>query len=144
VAGKALTAYDPYGAPASSLGSPARAIAGDPLTSWTYKLDPATGGATRIGLAIALGTPRSVTAISLTTGSPGMTVEFYGTAGRLPAAITDPAWVHLASRAELPAQSTIALGAGERRFDYLLIWITHAPPGVNAGALSVSGVSVAG
>jgi hypothetical protein len=141
---KSVAAYNPYGAPAASFGSAAKAVRGDPLSSWTYKLDPATGGVTKAGLAINLKPARSVKAIALTTGSPGMTVEFYGAVGSLPALITDPGWVHLASRGSIDPQATVALDAQGKKFDYLLIWITHAPPGVNAGALTLSDVSVVG
>lgn len=138
----AATTYNPYGAPASSFSPAAKALAGNPMTVWTYKLDPAADGATNVGVGLDLGSPRSVTAIRLATESPGMSVEFYGATGAPPATITASGWVHLASRASLAPQARVALDARGQRFDYLLIWITHAPPGVNAGALSISGLSV--
>jgi hypothetical protein len=140
----AASTYDPYGVASASFGTAAKATDGDPLSSWTYKLDPSTAGATRVGLVIDLKSAQHVRTITLTTGSPGMTVEFYGTMGTPPTSITDAAWVHLASRPSIDAQATVPLGAPSRTFDHLLIWITHAPPGVNAGSLSVSDVSVTG
>ncbi|HEY5196265.1 MAG TPA: hypothetical protein VIJ51_04510 [Solirubrobacteraceae bacterium] len=140
----AAATYNPFGSPAASLGSPAKAIAGDPLSSWSFKLDPSTAGATMVGLAITLKPAQSVSAITLTTGSPGMSVEFYGAAGALPALITDAGWVHLATRASIDAQSTVTVDRHGTKFDHLLIWVTHAPPGVNAGSLTISDVSVTG
>jgi putative peptidoglycan lipid II flippase len=144
LASGAATTYNPYGLPATSFGYPAKAIDGDPLRSWTYQLDPSTQGATEVGLAIDLSTPQTVREITLATGSPGMTVEFYGAASALPATITTPGWVHLATRRSIDAQTTVALASKGQKLDYVLVWITHAPAGVNAGALSLSDVSVAG
>lgn len=143
LAGDAASTYNPYGAPAASFGAAAKAVAGNPRTSWTYKLDPRNGGVTKVGLAIAVKPARTVTAISLTTGSPGMAVEFYGTAGPLPTSITDPAWKHLGGRESIDPQARVALRSQDAKFDYVLVWITHAPPLVNAGVLSLAALSLA-
>jgi hypothetical protein len=142
-AGGAAT-YNPYGAPAGSFGAAAKAIGGNPLSSWTYRLDPSSGGATKVGLVVDLRSAERIGSITLSTGSPGMAVEFYGASGPLPGTITDRAWVHLASRTAIGPQMTVGLGARDKSFDHVLIWITHAPPGVNAGALSISDVSLTG
>ena len=136
--------YNPYGLPSTSFGAPAKALAGNPLSSWTYRLDPSTQGATHAGLVVRLKPAQQVGSITLTSGSPGMKVEFYGASGALPTLITDPGWVHLASRTSIDAESTVGLGTRSEKLDYLLVWITHAPPGVNAGALTISALSLKG
>ncbi|MEA2371076.1 MAG: hypothetical protein QOH12_1470 [Solirubrobacteraceae bacterium] len=140
----AAVTYNPYGAPAASFGAAGKAITGDPLRSWTYRLDPSSRGATRVGLVLDLNSPQRVSSITLSSGSPGMAVEFYGAPGPLPGLITDPAWVHLASRGSVDPRVTVRLGSRDKSFAHILIWITHAPPGVNAGALSISDVSLTG
>jgi hypothetical protein len=140
----AVQDYNPYGAVAGRLGNPAKATDGDPLTAWTYKLDPATDGATKVGLAIRLTPAEQVSRVTLATASPGMSVELYGAQGQLPATITAPGWLHLASRADIDPDITIDVNPEGKKFDYLLVWITHAPTGVNAGDLSISELSVDG
>jgi hypothetical protein len=137
-----VATYDPYGSPAASFGAPSKAVDGNPSTSWTYQLDPSTAGATKAGLVVDLKPAQAVEAIILATTSPGMTVEVYGAVGTLPTRIGDPAWIHLASRSDIKAQARLDLSAHGHEFDHLLIWITHAPPGVNAGALTISELSV--
>jgi hypothetical protein len=139
-----ITTYNPFGAPAASLGSPARAIDGNPLTSWTYRLDASAAGRTMVGLMISLNTPRQVRAITLATATPGMSVEFYGATGSPPASITDPGWLHLTSRPSIAASATVTLPNVGKKLDCLLIWVTAAPPGVTVGSLGISELSVRG
>lgn len=138
----AASTYNPYSLDPAGFGSPARAIDGDPTTAWTYQLDTSTGGKTLVGLAINLKSAQKVRAITLATPTPGMTVEFYGATGPQPVSITDPAWLHIANRRNIKAQATVSLKATGKGFDYLLVWITHAPPGVTAGTVGVSELSV--
>jgi hypothetical protein len=138
----AASTYNPYSLAPTGFGSPARAIDGDPTTAWTYQLDTSTGGKTLVGLAINLKSAQRVRTITLATPTPGMTVEFYGATGSQPVSITDPAWLHLANRRNVKAQATVSLKTTGKAFDYLLVWITHAPPGVTAGTIGVSELSV--
>jgi hypothetical protein len=135
--------YNPYGLAATSLGAPAKALDSNPLTSWTLELDPRTDGATNAGLVIDLKPAEPVRSITLVTGSPGMRVEFYGAQGSLPASITASGWEHLASRASIAPQAAVKVNSRGTRFDRLLVWIAHAPPGVNAGALDIAELSLA-
>jgi hypothetical protein len=117
-------------------------VDGDPQTAWTYQLDPSTGGKTLVGLALNLKSGQKVRTMTIATSSPGMTVEFYGARGAQPVSITDPAWLHLANRRHIKASTTVALSTAGKSLDYLLVWVTSAPPGVTSGKLAVSEVSV--
>jgi hypothetical protein len=138
----AAATYNPYGLPTASFSDPAKAIDGDTTTSWTYQLDPGTAGKTLFGLAINLKSKQKVRALDFATTTPGMTVEFYGATGAEPVSITDPAWIHLANRRQIKASTSISLKGGGKAFDYLLVWITHAPAGMTQGTLGVSELSV--
>jgi hypothetical protein len=140
----AVKTYNPSSAPAASFGSPADATDGNPLSSWTYKLDPSVAGVTSVGLGIALKSAEHLHSIMFETDTPGMAVSFYGAPGKPPASITDPGWAKLASDPNMPASSTISLHADGRKFDYVLVVITHAPPGVTIGTVDISEISLIG
>jgi hypothetical protein len=91
---------------------------------------------------VDLDPPRHVHAIALTTDSPGMAIEIYGATGKIPALITDPAWVHLATRRAVKPSTTITLDTLGLVYDHLLVWIVHAPAGTTAGRIGISEVSV--
>jgi hypothetical protein len=139
----AATTYNPYSLPPGGFGDPAKAIDGDPQTTWTYQLDPTTAGKTLVGLAINLKSRQKVRSMTITTATPGVKVEFYGaTESQEPVSITDPGWLHLATRSSLKAQSTVRLNTAGKALDYLLVWITHAPSGVTGGAIGISELTV--
>jgi hypothetical protein len=83
-----------------------------------------------------------VKAIEITTPSPGMSVEFYGASGAEPVSIIDPGWQHLANRRGIKAHTTVSLRSQGKAFDFLLVWITHAPSNVTTGTVGVSELSV--
>jgi hypothetical protein len=138
----AASTYNPYGLPSASFTDPAKAIDGDTMTAWTYQLDATTAGKTLFGLAINLKSKQKVRALTFATATPGMTVEFYGATGSEPVSITDPGWIHLANRRAIKASTTIDLKTGGKAFDYLLVWITHAPTGTTTGTLGISEITV--
>jgi hypothetical protein len=138
----AASTYNPYSLDPAGFGDPAKAIDGDPQTTWTYQLDPSTAGKTLVGLAINLKSGQKVRTMTVATSSPGMTVEFYGAKAAQPVSITDPAWLHLANRRHIKASTTVALDTGGKSLDYLLVWITGAPAGVTSGTLGISELSV--
>ena len=137
----AASVYNPYGLPTTSFGDPAKAIDGDSKTSWTYQLDPATGGKTLFGLAIDLKSRQAVKSLEI-ADTPGMTVEFYGATGEQPVSITDPGWVHLANRRHIKASTSVDLRTQGKSYRYLLVWITNAPAGTTSGTLGISELSV--
>jgi hypothetical protein len=139
----AASTYNPYSLPPAGFGDPAKAIDGDPQTIWTYQLDPTTAGKTLVGLAINLKSKQKVRSMTITTATPGIKVEFYGaTESQEPVSITDPGWLHLATRSSLKAQATVNLSTGGKAFEYLLVWITHAPAGVTGGQIGISELTV--
>jgi len=141
LASGAVTTYDPYGAPATSFGSPAKAVDGDLLTSWTYQLDPASAGRTKVGLAVNLKPATLVGTIKILTDSPGMNIELYAATGPEPSTITSRSWIHVTNRSSIGESTTVAL-PGKRPIDHLLVWITRAPAGVTTGTLGIADLSL--
>jgi len=124
----AASTYNTSKLPPASFGDPAKAIDGDPSTSWTYTLDPARGGKVGAGLVIDLKSPQVVTALTVTTPSPGMAVEFYGAAAApVPPAITDPRW---------------KLKGRGHNFRYVVVWIPRAATGQSTGIVGVSEIAI--
>lgn len=133
----AAQTYNPYNYAASNFGDPSLAIDGDTTTGWTALVEPSVAPKMAEGLAIDLNTPRKLSAVALTTGTPGMTVQVYGSsAAALPTSITDPAWVALTpSFVEHKRHVKLELGAGnsafalaaKRAYHFITLWISRAP-----------------
>ncbi len=138
----AASIYNPGGAPAASFGRASKAIDGNPLTAWSFKLDRATAGVTSAGVALDLSSARRVAAIKIDTTTPGMTIAVYGAEDKLPATIDDPAWVKLAGRASTPTSATLELDADDRKLRHVLVLVTRAPPGVNIGSVTICELSI--
>jgi hypothetical protein len=125
----AAATYNPYAYPASNYGDPSLAIDGDAATAWSAKVDPAVAPKMAEGLVIDLKSAQRVSALAITTSTPGMTVQVYGSrAHTLPGSITDPAWVTL-SRSQVVKQTKlrIKLLDSKRAFRFLTLWISKAP-----------------
>lgn len=133
----AAQTYNPYNYPASNFGDPSLAIDGDPTTGWTALVEPTVAPKLAEGLVIDLNTPRKLSAVALTTSTPGMTVQVYGSsAAALPTSITDPEWVALTpSFVEHKRHVRIKLGAGggafalaaKKPYRFITLWISQAP-----------------
>ena len=133
----AAKTYNPYNYAASNFGDPTLAIDGDLTTGWTALVDPAVAPKMAEGLVIDLNTPRKLSAVGLSTSTPGITVQVYGSAAAtLPASITDPAWVALTrsfiehkrhTRITLGAGSAAAAVAAKRAYRFITLWISSAP-----------------
>jgi hypothetical protein len=124
----AASNYNPFNFPASRFGDPSLAIDGDTTTSWTYQLDPSSGGLVGVGLLIDMRAPQKVGSLVLQTGTPGMAVEYYGANGSAPpASITTPdGWKHLASTPTALSKNTVTLSTGGTEYRYVLVWIRRA------------------
>jgi hypothetical protein len=125
----AASTYNPYSYPASGFGDPSLAIDGDTTTAWTAKVDPATAPRMAQGLLIDLKDKQRLSAVTLITSTPGMTVQVYGANGHTaPTSITDPAWVAL-SRAITSKKKHIhiALRDAGKTFTFVTLWISKAP-----------------
>ncbi len=133
----AAQTYNPYNYPASNFGDPSLAIDGDTTTGWTALVEPSVAPKLAEGLVIDLNAPRKLSAVALTTSTPGMTVQVYGSsAAALPTSITDPAWSALtASFVEHKRHVRIKLGAGggvfalaaKKPYRFITLWISQAP-----------------
>ena len=125
----AASTYNPYNLPASSFGDPSLTIDGETSTGWTAQVEPANAPHMAVGLAIDLHTPQRVGAIALITSTPGMTVQVYGSnAAKLPASITDPAWVTLSPSLTVKKHNThINLRHASKAFRFITLWISAAP-----------------
>ncbi len=133
----AASTYNPYNYPAGNFGDPSLAIDGDPTTGWTALVEPSVAPKLAEGLAIDLNTARKLSAVALTTSTPGMTVQVYGSnAPALPSSITDPTWVALTpSFVEHKRHVRIKLGSGggpfalaaKKPYRFITLWISQAP-----------------
>jgi hypothetical protein len=133
----AAQTYNPYNYAATNFGDPSLAIDGDNTTGWTATVDPAVAPKLAEGLVVDLNTARKLAAVALTTATPGMTVQVYGSAAAtLPASITDPAWVALTpSLVEHKRHARLVLGGGsaamataaKRAYRFITLWISRAP-----------------
>ena len=125
----AAATYDPYAYPVAGFGDPRLAIDGDPSTGWSARVDPAVAPRMAEGLIVDLKTPQKLSALTLTTSTPGMTVQVYGASGTAaPSSITDPAWKRLSPlRLDKKRQLRIALLNSSTAFRFVVLWISRAP-----------------
>lgn len=139
----AASTYNPSGLPASSFGDPAKAVDGEASTSWTYTLDPARAGKVAAGLVIDLKSKQRVGSLTISTPSPGMAVELYGSAAPVPPpTITSAGWIHIGDRNSIKDTETVALKGKGHNFRYVVIWIPRAATGATTGSVAVSEVTV--
>jgi hypothetical protein len=125
----AASTYNPYNYPPTSFGDPSLAIDGEASTGWTAQVEPSVAPKMAEGLAIDLKTSRRVSALTLLTTTPGMTVQVYGANGSaLPSSITDPAWVQLSPYfIEKKKHVRIKLRHSAKAFRFVVLWISGAP-----------------
>ena len=125
----AAATYDPYAYPASWFGDPSLAIDGDSTTGWSAQVNPATAPALAEGLVIDLKSARKLSAVKLVTSTPGMTVQIYGSAAkRLPASITDPAWVPLSRSITVKKRhARLGLRNQAKSYRFVALWVSKAP-----------------
>lgn len=129
LASSAGSTYDPY-AKAAAAGDAARALDGDPSTSWYF--DPkATTGPIGAGYAIDLGAQKAVKRIQVTTTTPGFRIEVYATDEATPPPdITDTRWSHITNASGIGQSSgaqKIVIGGGSSKYQTVLLWITERP-----------------
>jgi len=125
----AASTYNPYGYPESSFGDPSMAIDGDPTTTWTAEVQPASAPLMAVGLLIDLKSSQSVAQLGLEGSTVGMSVQVYGARGtEPPPSITKPAWIQLhSSQVTKKSKVKIKLHEPKKAFRYILLWITKAP-----------------
>jgi hypothetical protein len=133
----AASTYNPYNYAASNFGDPSLTIDGDPTTAWTAVVEPSVAPKLAEGVVIDLNTARKLSAAALTTETPGMTVQVYGSdAATLPSSITDPAWVALTPsfiekkrhvRIKFGHGSAAITSAAKLPYRFITLWISQAP-----------------
>jgi hypothetical protein len=126
----AAATYNPYSYPASDFGDPSLAIDGETATGWTAQVEPSVAPRMAEGLVLDLKSARRLSALTLVTSTPGMTVQVYGAAGSAapPTSITDPAWTRLSPALVVKKRSThLKLKAPSRAFRFVTLWISKAP-----------------
>ena len=133
----AASTYNPYNYAASNFGDPSLAIDGDATTAWTALVEPSVAPKLAEGVVIDLNTARKLSAAALTTETPGMTVQVYGSdAATLPSSITDPAWVALTPsfvekkrhvRIKFGHGSAAIAAAAKQAYRFVTLWISQAP-----------------
>jgi hypothetical protein len=133
----AASTYNPYNYAAGNFGDPNLAIDGDRSTGWTALVEPSVAPKMAEGLVIDLNTPRKLSALGLTTTTPGMTVQVYGAGGQAPPnSITAPAWVALTpeivakkkhAQIKLGGSSAAVQAAAKKPYRFVVLWISQAP-----------------
>jgi hypothetical protein len=125
----AASTYNPYAYPAGDFGDPSLTIDGDTSTAWTAQVDPAVAPKMAEGVLIDLKTARKLSALGLTTSSPGMMIQVYGANGATPpTSITAPAWVKLSPNVvEKSKHVRLKLHAPNKAFRFVTLWISRAP-----------------
>ena len=133
----AASTYNPYNYPASNFGDPSLAIDGDATTAWTALVEPSVAPKLAEGVVIDLNTARKLSGAALSTETPGMTVQVYGSdAATLPTSITDPAWVALTPsfvekkrhvRIRFGHGSAALVAAAKQPHRFITLWISQAP-----------------
>jgi hypothetical protein len=137
----AASSYNPYGIK-TSFGDPALAIDGDKGTAWYAGVDPSSSSLA-VGLDIDLRSEQTVAKVDVSTSTPGMSFEVYGTTEATdPPSITDPGWVHIGSAHPATRHTKIALHAGGRRFRHILLWVTRAAPAPAGGGSAPTFVAI--
>ncbi len=133
----AASTYNPYAYAATNFGDPSLAIDGDASTGWTALVEPANAPKLAEGLVIDLNTARRLSALTLVTTTPGMTVQVYGANGAtLPGSITDPAWVPLSpsltegkkrTRIKFGGTTAAAQQNAKKPYRFIVLWVSQAP-----------------
>ena len=132
----AASTYNPYNYAATNFGDPSLAIDGDATTGWTALVEPAVAPKLAEGVLIDLNTSRKLSALALTTTTPGMTIQVYGANGAAPpTSITDPAWIALSpsltegtkkARIKFGGPTPAAQQAAKLPHRFIVLWISQA------------------
>jgi hypothetical protein len=86
-----------------------------------------------VGLVIDLGKAQKLRKMTITTTTPGATVEVYGSADPMPPATLDDAgWQHLATQLDVDGgeKTSITLGddvTGTKKIRQLMVWFAQGP-----------------
>ena len=130
-----VAVYNPYGRAESDFTDPKATVDGDPATAWTAKLNSGSP----VGVVLDAGKSLGLRSLTLSTPTPGMTVEIYAARGaQPPVSIQDPKWEHVATQLDVAKTQRIRLGDGTDEYRWVAIWPTEAPPDAEPGAEQVA------
>jgi len=134
--GASAAVYAPYADGQLDFGDTSRLVDGTTRTAWRSPRVEDPAAHPQMGVFVDLASRERVKRLVIATPTPGMGVEIYATRrANPPSSITDPGWVHLADRANLPARATIPL-PGDGRWRAVLVWITRLAPGHDRAEIS--------
>jgi serine/threonine-protein kinase len=126
--------YDPEGDGAEHPEYAARAVDGDPATTWrteTYRDDVLAGTAgpkDGVGLYVDARPQVEATSMLIQTPQPGWKATIYGAPkGAVPATIHD-GWTEIGGGTVQKAKQRFTLDTAGKPYRYYLIWITALPP----------------
>lgn len=128
LASGAASVYDPYHRVAAA-GTAAKAIDGNPSTSWFVTPTAKPGAGPDVGLLVDLGAKRNLRGVHLKTTTPGFRVELYATdVATAPPDILDARWSHLRNRGDVGTDEAIANPDDPAtKYRKVLLWFTKPP-----------------
>ena len=124
-------AYDPYGDNKTEHPDQVAFVYDDdPTTTWSTETYSG-GNLGKKGVGLYLGVKPAIipARLDLRTTTPGMAVEVYGAQSGPPQSLDTPGWTKLGASASVKHKDSIKLSPGDKRYRYILLWITKLPPG---------------
>ncbi|HEV2062860.1 MAG TPA: hypothetical protein VGR12_08425, partial [Solirubrobacteraceae bacterium] len=122
----AASTYDPFDRSGGLTGDPADAIDGRARTAWEAPVGE--DGLVNIGLMVSLEEAEAFEQVRLQAGTPGFTVELYGSKRGTPPEgdpAQTPAWQKLDTTRDFGTDERLAMGDG--RWRHVLLWFTEQP-----------------
>jgi type II secretory pathway pseudopilin PulG len=122
----AASTFDPRDRAGGLTGDPADAIDGRRKTAWEAPVN--TDGRVEIGLLVSLDKPKAIEKVRLLAGTPGFSVELYGS--KLGTAPDDAPgatkyWSKLDTTVDFGTDEKLTVGGG--KFRHILLWFTDQP-----------------
>jgi hypothetical protein len=136
--GARASSYNPFGRGGPDNPNEASlAIDGKPGTAWsTNRYDRGELDKPGVGIYVTLGAV-SANLLTLTTGTPGFSMQVWGTDRIYPAAgaksLVALGWTQLGELSAVTRTAMITLDSGGAAYTHYLVWITRLEPG-KAGA----------
>jgi RNA polymerase subunit RPABC4/transcription elongation factor Spt4 len=123
----AASTFDPYDRAGGLTGDPADAIDGRSKTAWEAPVAVADGKV-NIGLLVSLDEAKAIDKVRLQAGTPGFTVELYGSKLGTPpdgAPGATKYWTKLDATRDFGTDEMLTVGGG--KFRHVLLWFTDQP-----------------
>ncbi|MDQ3742643.1 MAG: hypothetical protein M3389_17060, partial [Actinomycetota bacterium] len=123
----AASTFDPYDRAGGLSGDPADAIDGKMRTKWEAPV-AVEDGKVNIGLLVSLEEAKAIEKVRLQAGTPGFTVELYGSKLGTPPEAAPGAtkyWQKLDATRDFGTDEMLNVGGG--KFRHVLLWFTDQP-----------------